>query len=129
MGRLLHAGQFSELVIDLGVVEDAAEVLCADALGIEVDHLGTVSFYRFIPPPETMAGKEWVKPLGRNRRKGKEETRFVSFLCFVKICAILYLPLHSGPFLWMGGDFLGDVNYLFTVRRSKHSRLLCLQVA
>lgn len=64
MGRLLYAGQFSELVIDLGVVEDAAEVLCADALGINVDHLGTVSFYRFIPPPETMAGKRVGKTFG-----------------------------------------------------------------
>ena len=44
MGRLLHAGQFSELVIDLGVVEDAAEVLCADALGINVDHGAGVGF-------------------------------------------------------------------------------------
>ena len=64
MGRLLHAGQFSELVIDLGVVEDAAEVLCADALGIEVDHLGTALFYCFILPPETMAGKRVGKTFG-----------------------------------------------------------------
>ena len=42
MGRLLHAGQLRELVIDLGVVEDAAEVLCADALGINVDHCAGV---------------------------------------------------------------------------------------
>ena len=64
MGRLLHAGQFSELVLVLGVVEAAEEKLCADALGIEVDHLGTALFYRFIPPPETMAGKRVGKTFG-----------------------------------------------------------------
>ena len=34
--------------------------------------------------PKPWPGKEWVKPLGRNRRKGKEEARFVSFLCFAE---------------------------------------------
>ena len=35
---LLHAGQLSQLVVDLGVVKDAAELLRADAQRIDVDH-------------------------------------------------------------------------------------------
>ena len=39
---LLHLGQLSQLVVDLGVVEDAAELLRADAQRIDVDHRASV---------------------------------------------------------------------------------------
>ena len=82
--------------------------------------------------PKPWPGKEWVKPLGRNRRKGKEEARFVSFLCFAKTvsCTACFFKIEifygfiTKSSSWSGRkNGIMDADKKFEKRRISHGTI------